>query len=483
MAKVAIIPIDNRPVCYQLPMQTASLDKANEMFIPERKLLGDLTNNADVEALLLWLNSLREVDFLVICLDTIAYGGLIPSRRCNDNFEVIKNRIDRLCEIIEKKKIKVYAFSSIMRISNNNINEEEKEYWNLYGKRIFEYSYNLHKMEKNCAGENLLACNCAATRIPEDILQDYLNTRKRNHRINKYYLELAKNNFFDTLVFSKDDCARYGLNVKEAEELALLAKDYKNIFVKTGADEIPLTLLSRALNKDKHIKIAPIYTQPDYIDKISKYEDISVEQSVNSQIELSGGVVSDIEHCDMVLLVNNFKNEQGELVMEVVEPLFSGELQLPNKPYFIADILNANGSDNNFVKALFEHENLKEFFGYAAWNTTGNTLGSALSCALTYFGAKYPDKTAFQNLQIIRFLDDWAYQANIRAKIRTNSENLLNTVLKVKMKNFEDVIFSKFAIKRMQVQYKFPWVRFFEIEIELKNIYAKLPFVDILFCE
>lgn len=483
MAKIAVIPIDNRPVCYRLPIQIANLDKNNKTFIPEINLLGDLRRNADTEALLLWLDSLKDIDFLIVCLDTIAYGGLIPSRRCDDDFETVKSRIDKLCEIIDKKKIKVHAFSSIMRISNNNVNEEEKEYWNLYGKRIFEYSYNLHKTEKNCAGENLLACNCAASRIPDEILQDYLNTRKRNHRINKYYLELAKNNIFDTLVFSKDDCAQYGLNVKEAEELALLAKDYKNIFVKTGADEIPLTLLSRALNKDKHIKIAPIYTQSDYIDKISKYEDISVEKSVNSQIELSGGIVSDIEHCDMVLLVNNFKNEQGELVMDVVEPLFSGKLQLPDKPYFIADILNANGSDNNFVKALFEQKNLKEFFGYAAWNTTGNTLGSALSCALTYFGAKYPDKNVFQNLQITRFLDDWAYQANIRAQIRTNSENLSNTVLKVRMKDFENIIFSKFGIKRMQVKYKFPWNRFFEVEIGLKNNYVKLPFVDILFCE
>lgn len=481
--KIAFIPIDNRPVCYQLPLQISGLDKHNKLFIPDKKLLGDLTKYADIDALLKWLDELNDVDAVIIALDTIAYGGLIPSRRCSDDYEVIRNRIDRLCKILSKKKAKIYAFSSIMRISNNNINEEEKDYWSQYGKRIFEYSYNLHKMEKNCEGENLLACNCAATRIPENILQDYLNTRKRNYRINTYYVELAKSGIFDTLVFSKDDCSPFGLNVKEAQALTLLAKETKNIFVKTGADEIPLTLLSRALNACKYIKVAPVYTNEDSINKISKYEDISVKESVISQIELSGAMVSDIEHCDMVLLVNNFKNEQGELVMNIEEPLFNGSLTLPDKPYFIADILNANGSDNNFVNALFANKHIKEFFGYAAWNTTGNTLGSALSCALTYFGAKCPDKHAFQTLQLTRFLDDWAYQANVRAMIRNNPENLSNNAVKIKMKEFEEIIFNKFGLKKTDAKYSFPWNRFFEIEITLEHVYIKLPFVDILFCE
>ena len=481
MPRIAFLPIDNRPVCYQLPKQIASLDKENEIILPNISLLGNLKKTSDVEGLFLWLELIENVDIIVLSLDTIAYGGLIPSRRSNDTFEQVKERIDRLCSILARKSAKVYAFSSIMRISNNNINEEEKEYWAQYGQRIFEYSYNLHKMEKNCAGDNMLACNCAATRIPENILQDYLSARQRNFKINTYYVALAKSGVFDTLVFSKDDCAQYGLNVKEAEELKKLASE--NIFIKTGADEIPLTLLSRALNGGKYIKIAPVYTNPNGICEISKYEDISVEESVNSQIELAGGVVSDMEHCDMVMLVNNFEREQGELVMNVDVPLYNGQLQLPDEPYFIADIVNANGSDNAFVEALFCKESLKEFYGYAAWNTTGNTLGSAISCALTYYGARHPDNNAFQMLQLTRFLDDWAYQANVRSQIRDNRENLSNTVLKAQMVHFEKVIFDKFDIKKMNVEYKFPWDRFFEVEVNLKNVYTPLPFVDILFCE
>ena len=204
---------------------------------------------------------------------------------------------------------------------------------------------------------------------------------------------------------------------------------------------------------------------------------------MESQIELAGGIVSDENNCDLILLVNNFKEEQGELVMNIKVPLFNKKLVLPDKPYFIADIMNANGSDNNFVKELFEQDSFKEFYGYSAWNTTGNTLGSAIAVALTYFGTKHPDKNAFEKLQLTRFLDDWAYQANVRSKIRNNYENLSATVLKMNMQNYEKFICKKFAIKKRKIEYKFPWHRFFEIEINIKKVYIKLPFIDILFYE
>ncbi len=483
MKNIAFIPIDNRPVCYQLPKQIADLTGDVVLHLPQRNLLGGLTEYANVDALLEWFNSLKKIDMAILSLDTIAYGGLVSSRRSNDSMYEIKSRILKLVDILKAKNIETYAFSSIMRISNNNVNEEEKEYWNLYGTKIFQYSYNLHKMEKTSSGDSLLSCNCAATRIPDYILEDYLNTRKRNFEINKFYLELKKQGIFNTLVFSKDDCSEFGLNVKEAEELQGLSSGTKNVFIKTGADEIPLTLLSRAINKGKSIRIAPVYTNPDTIDKISKYEDISVKESVESQISLAGGIVSSENEADLILLVNNFKNEQGELVMDVFEPLFDKELELPNRPYFIADILNANGSDNNFVHELLSKSDLKEFYGYSAWNTTGNTLGCAIATALTYFGSKKPNLKAFKTLQLTRFLDDWAYQANLRGVIRDDLENLSGTVLKVKMDFFEKVICDKFDVKNAKFEYSFPWKRFFEIEVKIKDSYSKIPFVDILFCE
>ncbi len=454
MTNIALIPIDNRPVCYKLPKNITELDKSYKLFLPDIDLMGSLTKNADINGILHWLEGLDNIDIIIASLDTIAYGGLIPSRRSKDKTSEIKARIYKFIEIIKEKSTKVFAFSSIMRISNNNINEEEKDYWALYGKKIFEYSYNL---DKDGFSDTF--------GVPDEILNDYLNTRKRNFEINKYYLELKKQGIFDTLVYSKDDCAPFGLNVKEAKELFNLSKGLDGVYIKTGADEIPLTLLSRAINKDKKVKIAPVYTNPDSIEKISKYEDISVKESVKSQIELSGGILSDKTDCDLILYVNNFKNEQGELVMNVFEPLFQEQIPKFNKPYFVTDILNANGADNNFMKELLKTD-FNNFYGYSGWNTTGNTLGGGLSAALTYFKAKKPDEIAFKKLQTIRFLDDWVYQANIRGLIRNNSENLKNNTIAEKMKLYEKIILNKFGLDT-KITYTFPWNRFFEIDIIL----------------
>ena len=62
------------------------------------------------------------------------------------------------------------------------------------------------------------------------------------------YLEWQKEGLFDTLIFSKDDCAEFGFNVEEAKELEQLGGR-----IKTGADEIPLTLLARAIDKNINV--------------------------------------------------------------------------------------------------------------------------------------------------------------------------------------------------------------------------------------
>lgn len=445
--KIGFIPIDNRPVCYSLPKMIAGIDGNIEFFIPSREFLGDLTKYADTEKLFDWLKNLPELDALIISLDTLAYGGLISSRRSPDSFEQVKEKIETLKEILKEKNAKIYAFSSIMRISNNNINEEEKEYWNKWGKKIFDYSYMTHKLGTE---------SCITNLIPAEILDDYMQTRKRNFEINKIYLEWQKEGLFDTLVFSKDDCAEYGFNVLEANTLEALGG-----FVKTGADEIPLTLFARAIQGN--IKIAPVFTASEYIDLISNYEDVSIEKSVNGQIELAGCTVSDEKDADMVLIVNNFEEVQGEIVMKRHTKPFKGDLIIPDKPYMIADVRFANGADNAFAEKIFEQCIYdKNFFGYSAWNTSANTLGSLICAAKIKFLAKEYNQEAFKRVEAVRFLDDWAYQANVRQSLHSPDA----TVLTAKMKPYEKRVKDLLNINT-QAEYKFPWKRMFEVEVEL----------------
>ena len=443
--KIAFLPIDNRPVCYTLPEMIAKIDSDIQFFIPERELLGGLTKTADIEGLFKWLIDLPELDAIVLSLDTIAYGGLIPSRRCPETFEQIKERIDKLKKILETKKSKIYAFSSIMRISNNNYNIEEKEYWKKWGKKIFDYSYHTHRF--GCE-------SCISNMIPSAVLDDYLETRKRNFKINKIYLQWQKEGLFDTLVFSKDDCAQYGFNVQEAQFLEALGG-----FTKTGADEIPLTLLARAIQGD--MKVCPIFLEPDK-DLISKYEDVSVEKSVLGQLELANVRVGLQEDSDVLLYVNNFIEEQGEIVMGVNTESFANEFKTPKTPYMIADVRFANGADNNFVDEFFKNKIDENFYGYSAWNTTANSLGSLICAAKVRFFAKKYNPDAFKKLQAVRFLDDWAYQANVRQTLESPDIKALSAG----MVNYEKIVELVLDTK-ISAKYSFPWNRLFEVEVEL----------------
>ena len=100
MKRIALIPIDNRPVCYQLPKLIASIDEDIELIMPPKNLLGGLTTSSDITGIFDWLRRTENLNSLIIALDTIAYGGLVNSRRCSESYEDILSRVNTLLDII-----------------------------------------------------------------------------------------------------------------------------------------------------------------------------------------------------------------------------------------------------------------------------------------------------------------------------------------------------------------------------------------------
>ena len=482
--RILIIPIDNRPVCYDLALDTANILVNTQVYLPDISLLGDLTHSADIEKILGWTKHTlisKDIDIAIIALDTIAYGGLIPSRRTNASYDEIKNNVDFLVNILNStnKKIKVYAMSSIMRISDNNCNEEEKSYWTTYGKDLFRYSYLSHKLLKSYDVEIEAELIKLAREIPFEIIEDYLDTRKRNYEINSYYINLAKKGIFDKLIFSQDDTAEFGLNVEEKELLQNLTTKEQlqnKITIKTGADEMILALLSHSLMDfyGEKPSVNPIYFDDNAKKIISRYEDTTIEESVKATIALCGANES-VTKKDINLLINTPCKIQDDLCLEIFEDekkeicpeqKIIDFISNSEQNYMIADIKKANGADNTLIEKFFQTFYNDNFYGYAAWNTTGNTLGTVIATGLIKYLAiklgKY-NSEAFKKAQFVRFLDDWGYQANVRKLLR--QQNSTENVAELMQPFYEKI--SDYLNYKKPISYEFPWNRTFEIKIKL----------------
>lgn len=482
-AKLLIIPTDNRPVSFDLPYYMAKLIKSVNTVITPKEYLSSLDSVGDYDGLMNWVEAnlkSQDFDMVVVSLDTIAYGGLIPSRRTSLNFSEIKNRISKFCDLINSldKKPKIYAFSSIMRISDSYINEEEKSYWNQYGKDIFEFSYLSHKLLADYDEKHEKKVAELAKEIPFEVIDDYLNSRRRNYEINLFYLEIMKKGLFDYLVFCQDDSAKYGFNVEEAELLNSYIQKEKlveKVFVKTGADEITTDLVARALGDFYNKKVSfQIHFFKKDVDKIiSRYEGITIRESVLSQLDTCNAAIN-INNPDIHLLINAPNKIQDELCLNIFEDEkddtqadeIINYIKNNDIKYAVADIKNANGSDNCFTEKLLQVISPNNIYGYAAWNTTSNTLGTALSMAKVKFIAECMnefDGDMFKKLMITRFLDDWAYQANVRQIIRRENNN---SIINEQMQVFEGRLKDIFGTNT-DINYSFPWNRTFEIEVSV----------------
>lgn len=472
------IPLDNRPVCYDLPVQIAKSAGVN-ICVPPKEVLGGLTYQADFNALREWTQTTlrtQRVTNAVVALDTIAYGGLVPSRWSEDYYEDILNRINNFLHIFKMSNVNIYAFSSIMRIANNNINEEEKDYWAEYGKKIYQYSNLFHKFKKLETPQVEEQLNKVVKEIPEEILEDYISSRERNFEINQYYIEKLKNNAFEMLVLCQDDCSKWGINVLEAETLKnqiVQAKQQNKSIIHPGADEVGASLVAKAFMwPNSNVSVYPIYTQDAGKEILANYEDRPIKKAVEGQIKMCGAKKSNsIGSADLVLLIHLPEIFQGDHIFEEEPEGTSsnaiskaiGLLQSLNKPMTIADIVWANGADPELVEKILDNEtNMASLYGYAGWNTASNSIGSALAMGVARVAAEKTDtcnKLAHKRLVISRLAEDWAYQADIRQQLaEPDSAELNNRMFKP-----VERITKKFEYEG-DISFKFPWNRLFEIE-------------------
>lgn len=128
-------PLDERPCNFDFPSKIFNGEKYT-IIRPEH--LGQKKTPASYEFIRDFLiANIEKVDAAVISIDTLLYGGLIPSRLHHLSEETVLERLMLLKELREKNpQVKLYAFQCIMRCPKYSSDDEEPVTMSFTAKRF-----------------------------------------------------------------------------------------------------------------------------------------------------------------------------------------------------------------------------------------------------------------------------------------------------------------------------------------------------------
>lgn len=496
--RLLFVPHDNRPISDE---QTADTIKKLgwDILVPPDEMLGGREQLGNPEEVWQWVEqNAPTAEAAVLSSDTLLYGSLVGSRKHDYTQEQIEERVARL-EAFKKAnpKLKIYVFGSIMRTprSGEASGSMEPGYYQSYGSDIFRYTSLTDKRElEGLTRREQKEYDFLTRLIPKDALADWLSRRNKNFAASSELIKLTRQGDFDYLVLGRDDNAPYSQTHMESRHLAAAGADLgpAKFQAIAGIDEVGLLMLTRAVN-DLTRTVPFVYVRYNWgrgANTVPSYSDEPISSSIHDHVVAAGGMLVTMpQKADLVLLVNT--NPDGR-TYEANDRRNDGTLREGTKyfadivsesvaagyPTGIGDIAFANGADNALMEVLKNRGLLFKLRAYAGWNTATNSTGFVLAQGM--LSMKMTDDARDQ-LLLMRYLDDWAYQANIRPIIGRQLGWLRGTgayaSLDTKrpavearatrmMRRFADENLPPFDELRY-LEITFPWNRMFEAKYDL----------------
>ncbi|NJN24306.1 MAG: DUF4127 family protein, partial [Acaryochloridaceae cyanobacterium RL_2_7] len=139
--KILYIPLDERPCNWMYPQMIATLAPEIELVVPPLKLLGQKKQAAPIESLWDWVEA-QSCPMLILSLEMMVYGGLLPSRLHQASKDDLFNRLDRIRSLKKRMpEAQIFASNLMMRTPHYDSSEEEPEYYADFGAAIFRWGW------------------------------------------------------------------------------------------------------------------------------------------------------------------------------------------------------------------------------------------------------------------------------------------------------------------------------------------------------
>ena len=501
--KIVFVPHDGRPISSK---QTADVVQrvGYDVVVPPPELLGSREDWGHPDELWTWLDeNLAQpgVKAAVISSDAMIYGSLVGSRKHDYTRSQVLARAARFDELQRThRKIPLYVFGSIMRTPRTGeaSGHEEPEYYRRYGADIFRYTVLRDKEEvEGLTRRERKEYDFLGRLIPQEALADWMGRREKNYAVNEYLIDLLrKRDTFRYLTLGRDDNAPFSQTHLESRHLTEAGADLGKTRFQTmaGIDEIALLMLTRAVNEQKH-EVPFVFARYNWgrgADTVPAYSDEKIGTSVSDAVLAAGGMmVRAPEKADVVLMVNtnpDGRTYEANAVLNDGTPRegttyfadIVADYVAKGYPVSVADIAFANGADNALMAELQRRGLLYKIQAYAGWNTPTNSSGFALGEGML---VRHMDGDSIDHLLTTRYLDDWAYQANVRNVIARQLTwlrgdgfygSLGTKIDAVSMRSSH--MMNRFIEENLpplaevdSVVVTFPWNRMFESDILLKD--------------
>lgn len=388
--RVLLIPVDDRPAVVQFPQMIANM-AATSVETPPAEILGRFTQPGKPEMILAWLRTqdLSQYDAIVVSLDMIAYGGLIASRVDRTSYNLAINRIREFWSIRRSApQTKVYGFSSIMRVAPTATlaNAAWRELLAKYAEEKADYG-----PQPTAAQRARLAD--LARRIPPGEVERYERTRDRNKRVNEEFIRMTAQGAFTLLALGEDDSKPTGPQKPERERYRQMVNNLRvagKVQFAAGIDQLANLLVSRTISDaiDWQPRIRVVYADEQGRHIIASYESLPIEESLRSQIAVSGArIVSEGEDYDYSLYVNT--PNASEFALDAFLVSLRAEVD-QGFPVAVADTNLGRGgiADPRLFEVVTEQGRSARLLAYAGWNTAGNTMGTTIPAANSYLMAR-----------------------------------------------------------------------------------------------
>ena len=427
-----LVPPDTRPPTLEHPVQLAQMAGARVLTPPPDALpyFGTPGNTA---ALAGWLEAhAGQADTLIVCLETLTLGGMIPARRVNDGLETVLERLKLLERLhTDHPRLRILAFGVVVRVAHGDDPHEEKPYYGEWGAGLRAYSTAFDRHARH-GEQELPVLEAARAALPPEILSDWLGTRERNHHMHLAALGLLANGTLTHLCLTLDDTSAYGLAAHDRRALEARADElavWSRFDCYPGADEVPATLMARALI-DGETRVFVRYSGTLGASAGLIYEDRPAGELVRAHLRAANCCpVSRPEDAEFVLAVNTPGERQAHSQPDYATvdtpdrslPAFVDDLAgdlVAGRPLSVADVAYPNGAERR-LWTMMQGLPLARLAGYSAWNTAGNTLGSAIAFGRLAVLLTTPERRRRQQEALFsRMVDDALYQPQVRPQLR-----------------------------------------------------------------